>query len=447
MDTSTLGALAPGAPPAWSDAPGSSPGSPDSAQSGEESTSGSEFWFRSTSAAALAGICAMTAAVLAIVHIVQHLRHYTEPMFQRYIIRIIFMVPVYAVCSFASLLAEDAAIYIATIRDCYEAWIIYNFMSLCLEYVGGPGAVEIKMQGVVLLPSWSACTCCLSPLQVNGQFIRSVKRGALQFVIVKPILAILTVILYATGHYTEGDWSVSGSYLWITIVYNITYTVALYALLLFYMGTHELLEPFRPLLKFILVKSVIFLTYWQGLIISIFVGVDIIPSAEDGNAVQNWLTSVEMLPAAIFMLFAFPWKEFASDVPTGLGRDQALHAMSLGDVVTDTMHQFAPTYQNYVLYSDGTAKGGPGGAFGKSYGGPMMTSHDNDPGLLYDVEMSPYYDEGADGADGAGGGVQANANPMGRYLQRDGSGDQARRPANAAEARWQGIELNMGSPR
>lgn len=46
-------------------------------------------------------------------------------------------------------------------------------------------------------------------------------------------------------------------------MYNITYTVALYGLLLFYMGTHELLAPFKPLLKFILVKSVIFLTYWQ----------------------------------------------------------------------------------------------------------------------------------------------------------------------------------------
>jgi hypothetical protein len=46
-------------------------------------------------------------------------------------------------------------------------------------------------------------------------------------------------------------------------VYNVTYTVALYALLLFYMGTHELLRPFRPLLKFVLVKSVVFMTYWQ----------------------------------------------------------------------------------------------------------------------------------------------------------------------------------------
>jgi Organic solute transporter Ostalpha len=47
------------------------------------------------------------------------------------------------------------------------------------------------------------------------------------------------------------------------VFYNITYSMALYALLLFYLGTHELLAPFNPLIKFILVKSVIFLTFWQ----------------------------------------------------------------------------------------------------------------------------------------------------------------------------------------
>ncbi|WPT16386.1 Transmembrane protein 184A [Picochlorum sp. SENEW3] len=404
------------------------------------------FFFTSTGAAVLAGVCALIAALIGIfqvrtlpcttvvvfhnalllflsMQIVQHLRNYTEPMFQRYIIRIIFLVPVYAICSFASLVAQDAAIYIATARDCYEAWIIYNFMSLCLEYVGGPGAVEIKMQGVVLMPSWAACTCCLPPMQVNGQFIRNVKRGALQFVFLKPILAVLTLVLYATGNYDEGNWSPSGSYLWITIVYNITYTVALYALLLFYVGTHELLEPFRPLLKFILVKSVIFLTYWQGLLISIMVGAGLIYSAEDGNAVQNFMTCVEMLPAAIFMLFAFPWKEFASD-SVGLGRDAVGHAMSLGDVVTDTMHQFAPTYQNYVLYSDGTAKMKQG-----------LGTPDNDDGLLYDVEMSNWDD------------APREPTAMGKYLRKDSddtdspSNQRASRAQSAAEKRWQGIQL------
>jgi hypothetical protein len=185
-------------------------------------------------------------------------------------------------------------------------------MSLCLAYVGGAGAVEIKMNGFVLLPSWAAGTCCLPPLPVDGHFVRAVKRGALQFVLLKPILAVLTLVLYATGNYTEGDWSPLGAYLWITLVYNATYTVALYALLLFYLGTHELLAPFNPLLKFVLVKSVIFLTFWQGLLIAILVGTGAIPSSGDGNNVQNFLICVEMLPAAVCMLFAFPWRDYAA---------------------------------------------------------------------------------------------------------------------------------------
>lgn len=53
-------------------------------------------------------------------------------------------------------------------------------------------------------------------------------------------------------------------YLYITIVYNITYSVALFALFMFYLGTHDLLAPFNPLMKFVLVKSVVFFTFWQA---------------------------------------------------------------------------------------------------------------------------------------------------------------------------------------
>ena len=67
--------------------------------------------------------------------------------------------------------------------------------------------MEVKMAGYLLMPSWSMGTCCLPPLPVNGRFVRWTKQGALQFVLIKPLLAVLTLVLYATGHYTEGDWS------------------------------------------------------------------------------------------------------------------------------------------------------------------------------------------------------------------------------------------------
>ena len=48
-------------------------------------------------------------------------------------------------------------------------------------------------------------------------------------------------------------------------MYNITYSVALFALFMFYLGTHDLLAPFNPLMKFVLVKAVVFFTFWQVL--------------------------------------------------------------------------------------------------------------------------------------------------------------------------------------
>jgi len=88
----------------------------------------------------------------------------------------------------------------------YEAFVIYNFLSLCLAYVGGPGSVEVKMNGYQLEPSWLYWTCCLPPIPVNGKFVRLCKQGALQFVLIKPPLAILQIVLYTQGKFHVGRW-------------------------------------------------------------------------------------------------------------------------------------------------------------------------------------------------------------------------------------------------
>lgn len=65
---------------------------------------------------------------------------------------------------------------------------------------------QVKMNGYVMNPSWFYCTCCMPPLPVNGAFVRMCKRGALQFVFLKPVLAVITVVLYTQHKYTEGYW-------------------------------------------------------------------------------------------------------------------------------------------------------------------------------------------------------------------------------------------------
>lgn len=58
--------------------------------------------------------------------------------------------------------------------------------------------------------------------------------------------------------------SINGGYLYISIIYNFSVSLALYALFLFFFATSDLLRPYEPVLKFLTIKSVIFLSFWQG---------------------------------------------------------------------------------------------------------------------------------------------------------------------------------------
>ncbi|KAI2666095.1 Transmembrane protein 184A [Labeo rohita] len=263
-----------------------------------------------------------------------HLRSYTVPNEQRYIIRILFIVPIYAFDSWLSLLFisnDQYYVYFDSVRDCYEAFVIYNFLSLSFEYLGGESAIMSEIRGKPIQSSCLYGTCCLVGMSYSIGFLRFCKQATLQFCVVKPIMAVITILLQAFGKYHDGDFNVTGGYLYITIIYNISVSLALYALFLFYFATSDLLRPFEPVLKFLTIKSVIFLSFWQG-----WYGIGhsgercgVIPEALviDGHEVgagtvaagwQNFIICIEMFFAAIALRYAFTssvYREKKSEAP------------------------------------------------------------------------------------------------------------------------------------
>ena len=195
------------------------------------------------------------------VSIYNHLVHYTCPSQQRYIIRLLFTCPLYAVTSCLCIRFWKHAVYFETIRDCYEAFIIYSFLVLILEYAGGEANCVAKMQGQP--PLHPPCPLCfLRARPRTGRLLRECKRGTLQFVVLKPLMALVSIImasqdlLYDVGYQTA-----------MLIIYNLAYSVALYYLLYFYLATKEACKQFKPISKFAAVKSIVFATYYQSLLV------------------------------------------------------------------------------------------------------------------------------------------------------------------------------------
>ncbi|XP_009215536.1 transmembrane protein 184B isoform X1 [Papio anubis] len=287
-----------------------------------------------TAAQAISGFFVWTALLITCHQIYMHLRCYSCPNEQRYIVRILFIVPIYAFDSWLSLLFftnDQYYVYFGTVRDCYEALVIYNFLSLCYEYLGGESSIMSEIRGKPIESSCVYGTCCLWGKTYSIGFLRFCKQATLQFCVVKPLMAVSTVVLQAFGKYRDGDFDVTSGYLYVTIIYNISVSLALYALFLFYFATRELLSPYSPVLKFFMVKSVIFLSFWQGMLLAILEKCGAIPkihsarvSVGEGTVAagyQDFIICVEMFFAALALRHAFTYKVYAdkrldAQVPT-----------------------------------------------------------------------------------------------------------------------------------
>ena len=295
-------------------------------------------------ASIIAFVCSTLGCVISLLNIYKHSTSYTQPGKQRAILRILGIVPVYAIGSFLSMVFHRDALYFDTIRDIYEAWVINSFLNLILAYGGGENEICVKMAmdpGSIRHP-WPLC--CLPPIQLGSKFMRSCKKGCLQFVVIKPIFAIMSLIMYGLDRFDEPWYQFL-----LQSVYNVSYTVALYSLLLFYLATHNLLHEISPVFKFFAVKIVIFATYYQSLAVAAVPGVP----HELSQRWNNFILCCEMSLFAVLHFVAFPAKEFSQGAMVTSFYSAFADAVNLQDVGRDLGTNFNSKYQNYASASGG----------------------------------------------------------------------------------------------
>eukprot|EP01114_Cavostelium_apophysatum_P018957 TRINITY_DN5975_c0_g1_i1.p1 TRINITY_DN5975_c0_g1~~TRINITY_DN5975_c0_g1_i1.p1 ORF type:complete len:496 (-),score=113.76 TRINITY_DN5975_c0_g1_i1:82-1569(-) len=301
----------------------------------------------------IAGIFAILSVITSLIIIILHFVHYTEPTIQRYMIRIVFMIPVYAVSSAASLMWKEHAFYFTLARDCYESYVLYMFFRLMIELSEGEEVLVQKLEMVQQMRcSFPLCCWHIKPGRI---FLHRCKQMILQFVVVKPILSILIFIVSILGVYDEGSFAPDKAYLYITIIYNVSFTLALYFLFEFYEAAKNILKPFRPLEKFLCIKAVIFFSYWQSIVIAILVHFHVwIHDADDwsisdvATGLQNFLICVEMFPLAIAHAKSFGWNSFSA-----ANRHQLLYTPSVMQRIIDAANVTDVVFETFIALKRG----------------------------------------------------------------------------------------------
>lgn len=258
-----------------------------------------------------------------------HATHYTKPREQRHIIRILFMVPIYATSSLLSLRYTWHAIYFQVMSDCYEAFAISSFFALMCHYIA-PDLHEQKNYFRAMTPikpwvwpvNWFRACCCgpRGPWRTpsNGlTWFNIVWVGVYHYIFVRVAATIAAVVTQYFHRYCESSNSPVFAHIWVIAIVCVAVGIAMYCLIQFYIQLKEPLAEHRPFLKICAIKLVVFLSFWQSATISVATSQLEIVKPNDVFAypdlkvgIPSLLLCFEMALFSIMHIWAFPYQPY-----------------------------------------------------------------------------------------------------------------------------------------
>ncbi|KAE9592935.1 hypothetical protein Lal_00029380 [Lupinus albus] len=275
-------------------------------------------------------LCVMLAVHFSMKLLSGHVLNWKKPKEQKAIVIIILMAPLYAVDSYVGLInffgSETFFTFLDSIKECYEALVIAKFLGLMYSYLNislSKNIVPDEIKGREIHHSFPMTLFQPHTTRLDHHTLKLLKSWTWQFVVLRPVCSILMITLqYFEVYPSWVDWT-------ITIILNISVTLALYSLVVFYHVFAKELEPHKPLAKFLCIKGIVFFCFWQGIVLNLLSKFGIIRSRfawlpveriEEGY--QNILVCLEMVFFSIYQMSAYSVAPYKVDGKTSVTSDK-----------------------------------------------------------------------------------------------------------------------------
>eukprot|EP00553_Chaetoceros_curvisetus_P011895 CAMPEP_0204641672 /NCGR_PEP_ID=MMETSP0717-20131115/51265_1 /ASSEMBLY_ACC=CAM_ASM_000666 /TAXON_ID=230516 /ORGANISM="Chaetoceros curvisetus" /LENGTH=530 /DNA_ID=CAMNT_0051662365 /DNA_START=286 /DNA_END=1878 /DNA_ORIENTATION=+ len=286
-----------------------------------------------------AGTFAILGSLISFWHMAAHLRKMREPEVQRKIIAIMWMVPIYTVSSWLGLVFTEAHSYLSILKDIYESYAIYTFLSFLIAILGrgDRNAVIDKLaqqkdklsSPIRFIPCRRKIVYATTRHKAEA-VLDQCMIFTLQFVLLRPITTIAMVISDAIH---ESRWDPKYPQFYFMMIVNFSIFIAFTGLVRFYHLVKDDLSWCNPFHKFLCIKGVVFMTFWQGIVIS-FIAHAVYKQKDESLAAvsvsseskyysdsefdatewskqaQSFLICLEMFLFAIVHCFVFPTDEW-----------------------------------------------------------------------------------------------------------------------------------------
>ncbi|XP_039983571.1 organic solute transporter subunit alpha isoform X1 [Xiphias gladius] len=180
--------------------------------------------------------------------------------------------PVIATMSCLGMWIPRATMFTDMTSACYFAIVVFKFLILMVEEVGGDEAFLKRAGKHKLKISTGPCCCCclcLPHVAITRRSLFLLKLGSFQFALLKTVLTILSIVLWTNGTFDLADLKITGAAIWINPLVGILTIIALWPVAIMFMHLRTALRTLKIIPKYAMYQLVLILSQLQTAIINI----------------------------------------------------------------------------------------------------------------------------------------------------------------------------------
>nr|XP_046227249.1 organic solute transporter subunit alpha [Scatophagus argus] len=214
--------------------------------------------------------------------------------------------PVIGTMSCLGMWIPRATMFTDMTSACYFAVVVFKFLILMLEEVGGDEAFLKRAGRHKLKISTGPCCCCclcLPYVAITRRTLFLLKLGSFQFALLKLVFTVLSIVLYTNGTFDLSDLSITGAAIWINPFVGILTIIALWPVAIMFMHLRVTLRSLKIIPKYAMYQLVLILSQLQSAIINILaLNGTIACTPPFSSAARGYMMSQQLLILEMFII-------------------------------------------------------------------------------------------------------------------------------------------------